>query len=272
LGENYAMKPEYCVSLYTLPDLKGREFWQRLQAVMEAHGCLLLPKRNMPLIVVDDENIWLPEEGSIEEWKHIVEEAFLQTQKIFTIPLSDWGEFSGPMLHILPEPVCLKCSWRKGYVRKEWGYEILMTFSPYRLRSQGRQLCDLVMKLCKELFLQLPCDFGFGCHEYLYEIQLEWLLRSTRSIVVPTISDLSFWIIPHLRGLKDWSWFDEKPVWFYLLSRERYQEIKPFLSNIYIEARDIFPNLEKSYKVQYIEELTNEGVFIFLDYPYIFEE
>jgi len=268
------VKPGYCVSLYTIPDpdLKGKEFWQRLQSVMEAHGCLLLPKRDMPLIEVDGENIWLPEEGSVEEWKRVVEEAFLQAQKFFVIPLSDWGEFFGPMLHILPDPVCHECSWRKGYVRNEWGYEILMSFSRYRLSSQGRRLCDLVMKLCKELFLQLPCDFGFGCHEYLYEIQREWFLRSLRSIeVVPMISDLSFQIAPHLR-LKDWSWFDEKPVWFYLLCRERYQEIKPFLSNIYIEAKDIFPNLEKGYGIQYIEQLPNGGAFVFLDYPYILDE
>jgi len=263
------MKPGYCVSLYTLPDLKGEEFWQHLQS-MEVHGCLLLPERDRGLIEVDNKDFWLPEKGNMDEWKRMVKEA--QAPKCFTIfPLIGENFVVRCCFFILPDSVCSKCSWRKGYVRDKWGYEILISFSRSCLVSQGRRLCDLVMELCKDLFLQLPCDFGFSCHDDLYEIQREWLLRSLRNIIVPTISDLSFWIAPHLR-LKDWRRVEDKPVWFYLLSRERYQETKPFLSSIYIEAKDIFPNIEDSYGMRYIEELPNGGAFVFLDYPYILEE
>jgi len=77
------MKPGYCVSLYTLPDLKGEEFWQHLQSIMEAHGCLLLPERDRGLIELDNKDFRLPEKGNMDEWKRMVREA--QASKCFTI-------------------------------------------------------------------------------------------------------------------------------------------------------------------------------------------
>jgi len=259
--------PGPVVVLYTSSEVKREELWQRLEVVMEAHGKLLVPRRDIPMIDVDDDTIFLPEEGTVDEWKHIVKQAFLQAEKKGIVIFDpDWGDLYGPdILSILLQ-----------FYGPPWAFSIEMSFEAYRF-WQGKRLCDEVMELCKDIFIHIPCDFGFACHQYLYERHLR-IFKSFKKNAkalrfVPTMpaeDDPDYWIVEE-GSAKGNFWSYARPVWFYLLNQERYEASKPYLWNLAIEEIERFPAL-KDYGIRWMDELPNGGALLFFDYPYAFEE
>jgi hypothetical protein len=255
--------PGQIVVLNTLPVIEGKEFWEQLRAVMEAHGRLLVPRADVPDAVVDEERLSLPGGTSKTEWDSLLEQAFLNAKR-HVVLTPDWGEPWGP--------IALAILRQKPYIPR-WGYQIEMCFERYVFNTQEARLCEAVTELCKDLFVQLPCDFGFACHEYLYKRHLR-LFKSYRKdakalCFIPTLpaEDEGNYLLVHDNPF--WG-LDDKPIWFYLLSRERYEASKPYLPNLPVEAIERFPHLQ-GYGVQRIEELPNGGAFIFFGHPYDFD-
>lgn len=268
-------RPSQIISIYTCSSLRDeRQFWGRFREILKAH------KLQFGSISIDDE-FWhdLPQEISEEERERLLEENFKRTVEIFAIGDLNWPDLNlyGPhVLIIRPQPY-----------GSPWGYEIYMPLEDYQFYNQGIRFCEAIISLCKDIFTRIPCDFGFGCHEDLYERQLN-LLRVHKSLqFIPTLSNrvmqsIEFYlkiIIPKspesaekIRNhalANSWS-LSYKPVWFYLLSAERYEASKPYLPKLPVEAIEKFPRL-KGYGVERIEELENGGAFIFLGYPYDLE-
>jgi len=261
--------PGQVVVIYTSSEVKREELWQQLEIVMEAHGKLLVPRKDIPMIDVDGDTIFLPEEGTVDEWKHIVKQAFLQSKgEGIVIFDPDWGDLYGPdFLAILFQ-----------FRGPPWAFSIEMSFEAH-LFWQGKRLCDEVMELCKDMFVHIPCDFGFACHKYLYKRHLR-IFKSYKKNAkalrfVPTMPAEDD---PNYEFVEEWSakgslWAGVSPVWFYLLSRERYEASKPYLEGLVIEEIERSPWLKlRGYGLQRVDELPNGGALLFFDYPYTFEE
>ncbi len=256
-------RPGQTVVLYTLSTLKGKDFWSRLRAVIEAHGRLLVPHKDTPVVYTDEDmGKRLPEEATKEEWDRFVEHAFLGAKESFALS-PDWGDLWGPSILVtLLQPY-----------GSPWGYSIEMVFEDVVFYQQGMQLCEAITELCKDLFVEIPCDFGFACHEYLEERHRRIFMSQKKDAktlrFIPTLpaeDEANYLLVSE----NYWS-LSYKPVWFYLLSPDRYEASKPYLPNLPVEAHERFPHL-KDYGLQRIEELPNGGAFLFLGYPYDLED
>lgn len=253
-------RPSQIISIYTCSSLRDeRQFWGRFREIMKAH------KLQFGSISIDDE-FWhdLPQEISEEERERLLEETFKRTVEIFAIGDLNWPDLNlyGPhVLIIRPQPY-----------GSPWGYEIYMPLEDYQFYNQGIRFCEAIISLCKDIFTQIPCDFGFGCEESLYE-RLKRIFKSYKkgAKALRFIPTLPAEDDPNYLLIDDDSWsLSYKPVWFYLLSAERYEASKPYLPKLPVEAIEKFPRL-KGYGVERIEELENGGAFIFLGYPYDLE-
>lgn len=84
--------------------------------------------------------------------------------------------------------------WFKRYY-SPWSYEIRMDWEDISFYDGKEKLCQNIETLFKDLFVRLPCDFGFACHEYIYERQLYLLIIHKPLLIIPTLSDKVFRMI-----------------------------------------------------------------------------
>lgn len=294
----------YIIVLVTFPDLPAQNLWRQLWVALEEHTKPVLPDPEQTIAWWDGgtssvDFIGAKERPTPEELASLMERAFLQSKKEFSmigLDLCKVGKYFTDGLHIIHFP----SDSRWQYYVELYLHQFKELFLKLQLEGkkktkalkEGRIICDELMAIAKRLFLRLPSDFGFGVHADLRERMTYLLCEEKVFRFIPTIDwaaeeEVGKVKIPRLRSLfgtseqlliegSIWEWTGQfpwnvscPPVWFVLLSKERYEASKPYLPELPIEAAERFPELE-GYKLQRIEELPNGSALLFFDYPFPF--
>ena len=124
-------------------------------------------------------------------------------------------------------------------------WSVTLVFSSRYMKQGGYELCDRMLELSKVLFVELEAVLGVGGQNWPLDqayLAFEWekLIREGVLREVPA------------REHPSWS-----PIWFYLLNKEMYEVSKEYIGKLTFKR---------------VEELSNGGVLLFVDYPYVFEE
>jgi len=297
----------YIIVLVTFPDLPARKLWGQLWKVLEEYTRSVLPNPEETIAWWDGETssidfIGAKEVPTPEELGSLMEKVFLRAKKEFSmmgLDLCKVGKYFTDAMHIIRFPPDSRWQYyvelylhnlKELLVEKLWHEKKEET----QALKEGRTVCDELMAIAKRLFLELPCDFGFGIHADLRERMIYLLCEEKAFKFIPTIDwaagadeEVGKEKIPRLRSLfgtsdrlliegQIWEWTGQfpwstgcPPIWFVLLSKERYEASKPYLPALPIEAAERFPGL-KGYRLQHIEELPNGSALLFFDYPFPF--
>jgi len=129
---------------------------------------------------------------------------------------------------------CLGCSRDD---KKYW--KISLKFHECLVLQLGYPFCDTVMQMVKYAFQKFDGIFVVaGCEHYVY-LEYEKLKKG---------------ILQDIPTIQSSSW---NPIWFYILHQNIYEASESYLTKL---------------PIKYIEELPNGGKFLFINYPYKFEE
>ncbi len=285
------------VVFYIRQGLEPESFWDRLRNALSEHQIFFRPG------FCEDSSFAVSADSTLDvfkqleqrhptaamtphEWENIAREKFLTCQNYVWITnpwVEDWEGKIGPndlWITKLPPEI-------------PWAYHVQINCSFYRIRKYS-SFWERIIDLSKMLFVSLSADFGFACFEDMLTRHLE-IFRGQKALTyLPTLpgsvhyqlqilrqlfpnlteDEIEEWLQPSDRWGGQFPWGGPEayvPASFYLLSCERYEASKPHLPNLSVEAIERFPHLQ-GYGVQRIEELPNGGAFIFLGYPYEFDD
>jgi hypothetical protein len=243
--------------IYILTPVKGsiREVWLKVGRQVEQFG-IRLGRWQYYVAAVGDEDIEL--EGDEVTWEAIFDwqEKHWDGRMFGALNLTyedeDWFDAE---LVLLREPRFGQDEGiLKGRSEVEW-WSISVGFHEVTMKLRGYEFCDRMMALGKELFIQFDGVFVVAGHE----------------ISVVGMPDYNSELYPHyyasveflkllkegvLREIPERKHPYRSPIWFYLLNKEMYEASKEYIAKLPFKR---------------VEELSNGGVLLFVDYPYTFE-
>jgi hypothetical protein len=221
----------------------ARDLWLKLGERLEEFGLCLEPWQFF--VDKNDQDIELV--GEEVTWEKVFD-MHLQlygNRNVFGATLGEWdAEVWLYEKKDILEVFMKKEEFMKMMNKAQNWWSISLVLLSRFIKQGGYEFCDRMLELSKVLFVELEAMLGVGGQNWPLDqayLAFEWekLIREGVLQEVPA------------REHPSWS-----PIWFYLLNREMYEASKEYIAKLTFKR---------------VEELSNGGVLLFVDYPYTFE-
>ena len=243
--------------IHTLVPIKGsiRKVWLKVGRLIEQFG-IRLGRWQYYVAAEGDEDIELKGDEvtweAIFDWqeKHWSGKEF----SVFNLDYEDEDWFEAELVLLREPRFGQDLGILEGRFDVEW-WSINLGFHEATMKLRGYEFCDRMMALGKEIFIQFDGVFGVAGHEFAV-VGMPDYMGGFYPHYYASVEFLKLLKEGVLREVPERKYPLWSLIWFYLLNREIYDASKEYIGKLTFKR---------------VEELPSGGVFLFVDYPYVFE-